>query len=192
MHKSPPHPGSEVIASWLRLHDFAWRLERERDNIVADLQQLSIRFDRALNHCARAGRYLAELASSRETIVQQLSGLEPGCLSYRQQELKLWELDELYQVHQGKARLFVSAAVRIFRVLQWQDAFLEMVGSLHRNARAALEASLALLQFYSSEQDHKHPPPHLLADFRRTLGRLGHPYRVYQEVQGEGPRAPGI
>ena len=89
-------------------------------------------------------------------------------------------MDELALVHGGKRRLYLNATVRIYRILRMNQDFLELLNELAVQVQRTLQAALDLLRCFARGVE---PDRHLWAEFQQAANRLGHPYKVYQELQ---------
>ena len=172
----------KIFGEWRRLHDFGRRLRQECQNIRTDIHKLSKKFEQACLNQEKAAEYTTQLDALRQSVVAQIQ--QEAGLRQRQLEVELWELEELIQVHQGKRRIYLQASVRIFRILRMNDDFWELLFEMQGHVRDALESSLNLLEFYAGPQGNSSSPPvFMMAEFHKATNRLGHPYKVYQEIR---------
>ena len=158
-----------MVEQWVRLRDFGLRLHQERQVIADDVRRLSQKFEMACDNHAKASDYLRQL--------RELRGDQED-----------WELDDLCRVHEGKRRLYLQAARRIYAILRLNELFQMMLAEMAEDIHHALHASLDLLRAQVAGQ-----PADRFAqnEFAGACGRLQSYLKLYEQVgRGGRPNSP--
>ncbi|MBS2039664.1 hypothetical protein JST97_32060 [bacterium] len=169
---------SDLIEEWRRLRDFGLKVHEERNHLARDTRRLHERLERAHRNYAKATNYLALLEEFRCRKLEEMSRLEGPAL--RQAEVLMEETRLALQLHSLRRDLFSLLSGRIAGILCLNQVWSQMLADLSEHVREALQASLDIMRCYARKEN---PPSYLMGEWRRALGKLQHPARIYQELQ---------